>query len=128
MSAPLPRLLVVDDNTDLLEFFQLAISREGFEVATAEDGAKALGLLTAFKPDLILLDLMMPVMDGFQFIAKLKAERVTDIPVVIMTGYWEEVHERELRQEPVVAEFLRKPVKVAELLPLLRDILARHRR
>jgi CheY-like chemotaxis protein len=127
MPAPLPRLLVVDDNTDLLELFQLAISREGFEVAVAEDGAKALGMLSAFKPDLILLDLMMPVLDGFQVIERLKAERILDIPVIIMTGYWEEAHERELRREPMVAEFLRKPVKVAELLPLLRKILAKPR-
>jgi CheY-like chemotaxis protein len=128
MSAARPRLLVVDDNTDLLEFFQLAITREGFEVAVAEDGAKAMAMLSGFKPDIILLDLMMPVLDGFQFIARLKAERILDIPVVIMTGYWEEGRERELRQEPVVAEFLRKPIKLAELLNILRDILAKHPR
>ncbi|MBI5239657.1 MAG: response regulator [Elusimicrobia bacterium] len=127
MTAPLPRLLVVDDNTDLLEFFQLAIAREGFEVSVAEDGAKALGMLSSFKPDIILLDLMMPVLDGFQFIDRLKAERILDIPVVIMTGYWEEGRERQLRQEPMVAEFLRKPVKLNELLPLLRAVLAKHR-
>lgn len=121
------RLLVIDDDENLLEVFQVAVSKLGFEVGQAKDGAEGLDMVESFRPDIILLDLMMPVMNGFVFVKKLKEKGRVDIPIVVMTGYWEEAHERELRQEPNISDYLRKPIKFAELAGLLRAIIERRK-
>lgn len=116
------RLLVVEDDESLRELLMTAMTTEGFEVALAADGAKGLELVDAFRPEAILLDLMMPAVNGFQFIGEL-SKRGVKLPVIVMTGFWEQADEALLRQDPNVAEFLRKPIKYAELAATLRRVL-----
>ena len=127
METPLPRLLVIDDDFYLRGLFKTGISKEGFEVGTAADGLEGLDMIASFKPDIILLDLMMPILNGFAFIDKVKERGCTDIPIVIMTGYWEETSERRLRQEPNVFEVLKKPLPFTELADMLHDVLAKRK-
>lgn len=122
--GPAPkRLLVVEDDESLRELLVVSMKAEGFEVAAARDGAKGLELLGSWKPHIVLLDLMMPNVNGFQFIGTL-SQRGVRVPIVVMTGFWEQADEGLLRQDPNVVEFLRKPVKYAELAAVMRRVLA----
>src|SRR5260370_38482867 len=82
--APSGRLvLVVDDDPDILQTLALCLSTEGYRVLTASNGQEALELLKENKPHALLLDLMMPVMDGWQFVADLDARGCRRTPLLI---------------------------------------------
>jgi CheY-like chemotaxis protein len=111
-------VLVVDDDPDARDMMDAVLTRAGYAVVTAADGLEALALLRVVRPELILLDVCMPICDGAQF--RQEQRRNKDwikIPTVVMTG---------IAEEPVldvaVEEALRKPIKSAELLA----IAARH--
>ena len=118
------RLLVIDDDESLLEVFQLTMTREGFEVAEAADGLKGLAKIAVFKPDVIVLDLMMPNLNGFETIHRLQREGFGNIPVIVITGYSDRANVHILRQEPNVVEFLVKPIDYASLAASIRKLLA----
>jgi CheY-like chemotaxis protein len=81
------RLLVVDDELSILEALQDILSIEGYEVVTAGNGVEGLRLLREAKPDLVLLDLMMPVMDGREMLRRVREDpQWKDVPVVIMSA------------------------------------------
>ena len=80
-------ILVVDDDLIIIEGTRNILERRGFRVLTAQNGQAALHILKAQKPDLILTDVLMPVMDGFSFYKELKKNPATaDIPVLVMTA------------------------------------------
>ena len=109
----LPRLLVVDDEVDLLASYEIILAAEGFEVCTASNGKAALEKVGAFQPDLIVTDWMMPLMDGIELITRLRGQPATGHIPIIMTsaaGDWGR-HGCTLANE-----FLRKPVMIADLL------------
>ncbi len=81
------RVLVVDDEAAIREIVQRTLEKEGWEISQASDGVEALKQVSSFKPEIILLDLMMPNMDGFQFLNELhKTESGRDIPVIVITA------------------------------------------
>jgi CheY-like chemotaxis protein len=83
-----PLVLVVDDDRDTVRTLEQTLSSRGFDVATAHDGREALDSVATRKPDLMLLDLRMPVMDGYEVIHAIKTDPDTmDIPIVAMTAY-----------------------------------------
>ena len=85
--APTPGILVVDDDPELRHVLAMALTDEGYEVRCAPDGQAALDLLEEWLPRLILLDLMMPELDGWTFRAhQLATERARDVPVVILSA------------------------------------------
>jgi CheY-like chemotaxis protein len=87
-AAPSPRVLVVDDYADNRELYSLYLSMQGFEVETAENGAEALARAQESAPDVILMDLSLPVMSGWDAIRELKADpRTGAIPVIALTGH-----------------------------------------
>jgi CheY-like chemotaxis protein len=80
-------VLVVEDDPDMRQRLRTTISGEHWEVEEAENGRVALDVLSRVRPNLILLDLMMPEMDGFEFLAELRSDRsYREIPVVVVTG------------------------------------------
>src|SRR5215467_2510500 len=82
-----PLVLVVDDVPDNVEILQMRLEAQGYEVATAEDGVEALNKTRALRPDLILLDIMMPKMDGIAVVKELKADTALPfIPVILVTA------------------------------------------
>jgi len=81
------KILVVDDNLDSIMILRSILETNGFTVAVAQSGREALGLLTRELPDVILLDVMMPEMSGFEVLEKIKATHATSkIPVILVTA------------------------------------------
>jgi two-component system, OmpR family, alkaline phosphatase synthesis response regulator PhoP len=81
------RILIVEDDNFLSNAYRLKLTKAGFELKMARDGQEALEVLKSFAPDLILLDLVMPVKDGFTTLAEIKAdERLKNIPVIIASN------------------------------------------
>lgn len=116
-------VLVVDDNAQNLELLQAYLEELGLPVRTARDGLEAMQAVDTQQPDLILLDVMMPRMSGFQVCAKLKASPATrDIPVVMVTAL-NEVGDVERAVESGADEFLTKPVNRVELLTRVKSLL-----
>ena len=81
------RVVVADDDPDIVDILVFNLTAAGYDVESAADGVAALELVTASRPDLVVLDIMMPRMDGLQVLAALKAEPETkEIPVVMLTA------------------------------------------
>src|SRR3990167_9025609 len=116
------KILVIDDEASILELIKLKLEREGFEVYTALDGISGFEAVNAVLPDLIILDILMPRMDGFQFYKKLKENGNTKhIPVLIMTGRG---GMKDSFETLGVDGFLVKPFEPDELVSHIKKILA----
>jgi DNA-binding NarL/FixJ family response regulator len=113
-------ILVVDDTLESLKFVTVALEAAGMTVLVAGDGAAALQSLSLLVPDLIVMDAMMPVMDGFETTRRIKADpALAAVPVIFMTGLTETEHVvRGLAAGGV--DYLRKPIVVDELLARIR--------
>jgi len=109
-----PHILVVDDNVDVRESLAEVLELAGYSVETAENGRVALDMLEAQPADLVLLDLMMPVMDGWQVVEAMRGDReLAGVPVVIVSA--------STAPPPHGLRILRKPAPVEELLTLVRE-------
>ncbi len=112
---PLKRVLVVDDDEAILEMVQDALESAGYAVLTAKDGAEALISFATQRPDVVLLDVMMPRMDGGATLAELRRlYSDTDVPPVIVMTAARQARERALEMR--VPLFLEKPFDLATLL------------
>ena len=81
------KILIVEDDTNLLKLYQEIFTKENFEVETADDGEQAIKKSKEFLPDVVLLDLMLPVVDGFGVLKEIKADPLTkDIKVIVFTN------------------------------------------
>jgi CheY-like chemotaxis protein len=119
MTTSPARILVVDDNEALRDNLAEALVLEGYEVAVARDGAGALELLEGKPFDAVLLDLMMPGMDGREVLAHIRQDpRLRDVRVVMTTGY----SGPRVRAGVPADAFLLKPFGVRELLAALRQV------
>jgi putative two-component system response regulator len=117
------RILVVDDNPVSRQFLEDELTDEGYLVSSAEDGEDALQKVTAESPDLILLDVIMPRLDGFETCRRLKSDsRTILIPVVMVTALTA-THERIKGIEAGADDFLSKPYNRLELLTRVRSLL-----
>ncbi|MCH8290491.1 fused response regulator/phosphatase [Candidatus Poribacteria bacterium] len=120
-------ILVVDDDIDILELLEMSLTSDGFNVVTASNGPSALEKTKAHKPDLILLDLMMPDMDGFEVISKLKADPQTrTIPVIMLTARTQS-HEKIEGLSAGADDYITKPFELKELALRIGAILGRTR-
>jgi len=123
MSRPPATILIVDDEPINCKLLESLLQPEGYLTVTAGSGAQALSLLAKSAPDLILLDVMMPELDGYQVAALLKADPVTsNIPIIMVTA----LNDRDARIAGLQAgaeEFLSKPVDRAELWLRVRNLL-----
>lgn len=110
-----PRIMVVDDDPDTLSILARYIRREGFIVVEASSGVECLRLVTQYPPDVILLDLMMPEMDGFAVCRTLRTDPATaEIPVIMLTAR-DDLDARAEGMEIGVSDFIAKPVMRREL-------------
>ena len=117
------KILVVDDDPDILDALTMILESQGYQVVTAQDGVEGLANLKAEKPDLMILDLLMPKMDGFAVCKELQDPRwakFRDIPILILTSVREEAsrrrYELETGLELDVDDYVEKPVSPDILL------------
>ena len=116
------RILAIDDEAELVEALGAWLESNGYEVKTAKNGIEGLGVAEAFKPDLIILDISMPKMDGFEVLSHLRQmEHQKDIPVVMLSGQGRTENLLEAERLKAV-DFLLKPCRGEELL----DVVERH--
>lgn len=116
------KILVIDDEERLRTMIKAYLTQEGFDVVTAGDGQEGLYVLRDQKPDLIILDLMMPNMDGYTFLRALSKER--DTPVIILTAKPDE-SEKVLGLELGADDYVTKPFSLRELTARIRAVLRR---
>lgn len=117
------KLLIVDDEVDLLDMLRVVLGTSGFEVVTADSGMKALMLADEAPPDVILLDVMMGEMDGWEVLKLLKLDdRTRDIPVIILSARTETRDKIRGLQEGA-ADYVTKPFSVKELIERVGRVL-----
>jgi len=117
------KILVVDDEIQLIELVQIRLEADGYEVITANDGEEGLEKAKSEKPDLILLDVMMPKMDGYQACSLLKNDEQTkNIPVILFTGKAQEDFE-DVGKKAGADAFITKPFDPPELLAKIEELL-----
>ena len=117
-----PSILVVDDDPDILQTLALCLSTEGYRILVASNGREALDVVEKEKPSVILLDLMMPVMDGWQFIAALEERGKRDMPLLILSADRAvQGHAHKLR----ASGHLAKPFDLEDLLGKVAELVGR---
>lgn len=110
------RLLLADDSITIQKVVELVLAEEGFEIKAVNNGEEALAALETFKPDVVLADIEMPKMNGYQLCEKLKAHPVTkDVPVILLSGAFEPLDE-ELARHVKADSFVIKPFESQELI------------
>ena len=119
------KVFLLDDNPDFVSVTKIRLESNNYEVITATDGKEALEKIKDAKPDVILLDILMPEMDGYQVCECLKEEQKTaDIPIILLTGKDLEPRGIEDRCSKLgIDAFLRKPVHAKELLAKIDEVL-----
>ena len=127
-NADRPVILVVDDDVDLSGIIRLILTSAGFDTHVANSGQEALDWLTANRPDLVLLDLMMPDINGFTILRKMRANEPTkQLPIVVLTAKAEQETRDETRSMGA-DEFLTKPINANSLIDHVKRALAGRKR
>jgi len=119
------RIVVIEDEADILEVIRYNLSREGYKVMTSQDGAQGLELVRKEAPDLVLLDLMLPGLDGIEVCRRLKEDTVTHpIPIVMVTAKGEET-DIVLGLGVGADDYVTKPFSPKELLARVKAVMRR---
>jgi DNA-binding response OmpR family regulator len=126
------KVLVVDDDPDIRDVLEALLEGEGFETVLANDGEQALEAIKKENPDLMILDLLMPVMDGFAVCKQLQDPRWSkwkNMPVLILTSVREEVSQRRYELETGLSldvdDYVEKPIDPDIVLDRVKKLLAR---
>jgi two-component system, OmpR family, response regulator RegX3 len=118
----MPKVMVVDDEESLLEAIRYALSREGIEVVTARDGGDAMRDFEAERPDLVVLDLMLPTLNGWDVCRRIRA--TSQVPILMLTARDAEV-DRVVGLEMGADDYVTKPFSLRELVARVRALLRR---
>ncbi len=116
------KILIADDEPEIRDLLKLYLENEGYGIIEAEDGAKALRLMDAEKPDLVILDIMMPQMDGYQVLKKIR--ETNNIPVIILSAK-DEDSEKILGLNLGADDYIAKPFNPLEALARIKSNLRR---
>jgi two-component system OmpR family response regulator len=125
MTVPAARLVVVDDEATILELLAGSLRFAGYEVVAAASGAEAVRAVAASRPDLVLLDVMMPGGDGFEVVRRVR-DTNPDIPVIFLTAR-DEVNDRVTGFDLGADDYVTKPFSLEEVLARIRAVLKRTR-
>ena len=118
------KILIVDDEDDILHFLELVLREKGYEVATASGGHEALTKAQLERPDLVLLDIMMPQMDGWEVLKLLRVDEDTaNIPVAMLSARTEAKDRVQGLQEGAI-DYICKPFSLQELLGKIETIFS----
>ncbi len=116
------KILIVEDEANIAQLLHLYLEKEGYETQIAPDGGKAVELFRAFVPDLVLLDVMLPVMDGWSVLKKIREEGKT--PVIMLTAKGE-TDDKITGLEQGADDYIVKPFETKEILARIRAVLRR---
>ncbi len=126
------KILVIDDDPDIVDVLTVLLEEEGYEVVSANDGKEGLARIKEENPDLIILDLLMPILDGYGVCKTLQDprwSRWSDIPIIVLTSVREDVSHRRYELETGVRmdvdDYIEKPIDPDTVLERVRKILAR---
>jgi two-component system response regulator VicR len=123
----LRRLIYIEDEEEMIDLVRLILGRRGFEVMGANGGREGLDMVRREIPDLVLLDLMMPDMDGWDVYQQMKAEESTrDIPVIVVTAKAQSIDKVLGLHIAKVEDYISKPFSPQELLDSVEKVLAQH--
>lgn len=123
-----PYILIVDDDPDILENIITVLETQSYRLATARDGKKCMAMIKEEVPDLLILDLLMPRMDGWGVIREMRSEpRFMDVPIMILTTVIEDASRRRYELETGLAmdvqQYVQKPVTPSDLLKRVEHLL-----
>ena len=117
------RILIVDDEAPVSNLLEQALRQEGYEVMSAADGMDAMNRLTAFQPDVVIMDIMMPRLDGVQATRLLRRNRSHADTVIIALSARTDEAAREAMREAGANLYMRKPFTIARLVDHVRQLL-----
>ncbi|MCL4386888.1 MAG: response regulator [Patescibacteria group bacterium] len=120
------KILIIEDDRFISKMYQLKLSLDGYSVQVAENGKLGLELSKSFLPDIILLDILMPEMDGFEVLKNLKATANTkDIPVLIMSNLGQEDHIQKGKEMGAVGYIVKTQYTPAKIVEIIKEVLAK---
>ncbi len=108
-----PKILIVEDNSDVRRLYAIGLNQRGFQVKLAANGAEAVDRIASERPDVILLDWVMPIMDGGQMLDKLSSDGAAEVPIIVISGH------QPPEAQPLdrrIRRWLTKPVTIEELV------------
>ena len=106
-----PKVLLVEDDSDVRRLYAIALNQRGFEVKLAANGAEAVERIHSERPDVILLDWLMPLMDGGEVVERLSQDGAASIPIIVISGQPAPAH-----VDPHIQRWLTKPISLDELV------------
>jgi CheY-like chemotaxis protein len=118
MSPKPPKVLIVEDNSDVRRLYAIGLNQRGYEVKLAANGAEAVERIETERPDVILLDWLMPLMDGGEVLARLSENGKASIPIIVISG---QPAPANGDRDPRILSWLTKPVTIEELVTSLQD-------
>ena len=117
------RILYIEDEKEMLELTRIVLEREGYEMLAAVGGAEGIATVKREKPDLVLLDLMMPDVDGWEVYRQMKADKeVADIPVIIITARTQSIDKVLGLKVAKVADYITKPFGPSDLINSVKRV------
>ncbi len=126
MEEKIRRVVCVEDEPEMIDLYRLILNRRGFEVIGADGGREGLEFVREHQPDLVLLDLMMPDMDGWEVYKQLKADSSTaEIPVIVVTAKAQSIDKVLGLHIAQVDDYISKPFSPQELLDSVEKVLLR---
>jgi DNA-binding response OmpR family regulator len=126
-TGQLRKIVCVEDEPEMIDLMQLILNRKGFEVIGAHGGIEGLETIRSVKPDLVLLDLMMPEMDGWQVYQQIKADEDTaNIPVIVVTAKAQNIDKVLGLHIAKVDDYISKPFSLQELVDRVEKVLSKH--
>ncbi|SHF27489.1 two-component system, OmpR family, alkaline phosphatase synthesis response regulator PhoP [Fodinibius roseus] len=118
-------ILVVDDEQDLLDLIEYNLKKEGFDVLKAEDGLEGIDIARKHRPDLVLLDIMMPKMDGLEVVERMRSDKkIKRIPIIFLTARGDEKTEVE-GLDKGGDDYITKPISTTKLISRIKAVLRR---
>ncbi len=122
------RLLYIEDEQEMIDLVRLILNRRGFEIIGANGGREGLDTVRQMKPDLVLLDLMMPDMDGWDVYQQMKADpALANIPVIVVTAKAQSIDKVLGLHIARVDDYISKPFSPQELVDSVEKVLARYK-
>ena len=126
MNKEIKRILCIEDEPDMIELIRLILSRHGFEVSGANGGVEGARKIREEMPDLVLLDIMMPDMDGWEVYQQIKADENTkDIPVIVVTAKAQNIDKVLGLHIAKVDDYISKPFTPDDLLESVKTVFAK---